>query len=218
MQQLTPTDRTRHRRLAERGSFDLELINAIIDEALICHVGFNVDGAPVVIPTIHARMGNHVYLHGAVGNNMLRSLDRGVDACVTMTIIDGLVLARSAFHHSMNYRSVVLFGKASIVEDDADKVAALRALTEHLIPGRWAGVRGPSEQELRQTMVLALPIQEASAKVRSGPPNDDEADYSLPVWAGVIPLRLAAAEAICDPRLRPGIEPPAYAVNYPGPR
>jgi nitroimidazol reductase NimA-like FMN-containing flavoprotein (pyridoxamine 5'-phosphate oxidase superfamily) len=148
---------------------------------------------------------------------MMQALAGGAQACVAVTIVDGLVLARSAFHHSMNYRSVVLFGKASIVEDDGDKVEVLRALTEHLIPGRWDDVRGPSEQELRQTMVLEIPIQEASAKLRNGPPKDDEADYGLPFWAGVIPLRLAATEAVGDPKLRPNIATPSYAVNYPGP-
>jgi nitroimidazol reductase NimA-like FMN-containing flavoprotein (pyridoxamine 5'-phosphate oxidase superfamily) len=218
MSEHPPSKRATVTRQPRRGAYDRPTIDAILDQGLICHVGFSIDGETFVIPTIHVRVGDQVYLHGSRASRMMQALAGGADICLAVTIVDGLVLARSAFHHSMNYRSVVLFGKASIVEDDADKVAALRSLTEHLIPGRWADVRGPSEQELRQTMVLALPIQEASAKLRSGPPKDDDVDYSLPFWAGVIPLRLAADEAICDPKLRPNIKPPSYAVNYPGPR
>jgi len=218
MSEQPPSKRTTVKRASRQGVYDRATIEAILDHALICHVGFSVDGETFVIPTIHVRVGDKVYLHGSRASRMMQALAGGAQACLAVTIVDGLVLARSAFHHSMNYRSVVLFGQASIVEDDVDKVAVLRALTEHLIPGRWADVRGPSEQELRQTMVLAIPIQEASAKLRSGPPKDDDVDYSLPFWAGVIPLRLVAAEAVCDPKLRPDIEPPTYAVNYPGPR
>jgi len=218
MSDQPPSKRATVKRQPRRGIYDRATIDAILDQGLICHVVFSFDGETFVIPTIHVRVGDKVYLHGSRASRMMQALAGGADVCLAVTIVDGLVLARSAFHHSMNYRSVVLFGKASIVDDDADKVAALQALTEHLVPGRWADVRGPSEQELRQTMVLAIPIQEASAKLRSGPPKDDEVDYALPFWAGVIPLRLAAAEAVCDPTLRPGIDPPAYAVNYPGPR
>jgi uncharacterized protein len=210
--QLTPTDRTRHRRLAERGSFELDLINAIIDEALICHVGFNVDGTPVVIPTIHARVDDHVYLHGAVGNNMLRSLDRGVDACVTITIIDGLVLARSAFHHSMNYRSVMVFGRATKVDDGDEKQAAFDALVEHVAAGRTRDARPPTEAEMRKTLLLKLPITEASAKVRTGGPVDDADDMDRPIWAGVLPCSLTFANPAPDPGITAAI--PDYLGNY----
>jgi nitroimidazol reductase NimA-like FMN-containing flavoprotein (pyridoxamine 5'-phosphate oxidase superfamily) len=218
MSDQPPSKRATVKRAPKQGVYDRAAIDAILDQGLICHVGFSIDRETFVIPTIHVRVGDKVCLHGSRASRMMQALAGGADACLAVTIVDGLVLARSIFHHSMNYRSVVLFGKALIVEDDADKVAVLRALSEHLIPGRWADVRGPSEQELRQTMVLAVPIHEASAKVRSGPPKDDEVDYALPFWAGVIPLRLTPAEPVGDPRLRPGIEPPAYAVNYPGPR
>ena len=210
--QLTPTDRTRHRRLAERGSFDLELINAIIDEALICHVGFNVDGTPVVIPTSHARMGNDVYLHGAVGNNMLRSLDRGVDACVTMTLVDGLVLARSAFHHSMNYRSVMLFGRATKVDDTDEKRAAFDALVEHVAAGRTRDARPPRADEMRKTLLLKLPITEASAKVRTGGPVDDADDMDMPIWAGVLPCTMTFADPTPDTGVIAPV--PDYVTNY----
>ncbi len=199
--QLAPTDRTRHRRLPDRGSFDVDLINAIIDEALTCHVGFAVDGRPYVIPTIHARVGDRLYLHGAVANHMLRSLDDGVEACVTITIIDGLVLARSAFHHSMNYRSVMIFGRARRVEEDREKRAALDALVEHVVPGRGADARRPTPAEMRKTLVLGLPITEASAKVRTGGPIDDEDDFALPVWAGVIPCALTFGDPVPEPEI-----------------
>jgi nitroimidazol reductase NimA-like FMN-containing flavoprotein (pyridoxamine 5'-phosphate oxidase superfamily) len=188
--QLSPTDRTRHRRLAERGSFDVGLINGIVDEALFCHVGFTVDGRAVVIPTIHARVDDQLYLHGAVANAMLKSLAGGVDVCVTMTIADGLVLARSAFHHSMNYRSVVIFGTAERVDDLDEKRRALDALVEHVVAGRGADARPPTESEMRKTLVVRLPIREASAKVRTGGPVDDEEDLALDIWAGVVPCRV----------------------------
>jgi nitroimidazol reductase NimA-like FMN-containing flavoprotein (pyridoxamine 5'-phosphate oxidase superfamily) len=167
---------------------------------------------------IHVRVGGTVYLHGSPASRMLQALARGAEVCLTVTLLDGLVLARSAMHHSMNYRSVVLFGKASVVDDPVEKGTALHALTEHRIPGRWADVRGPTERVLRSTLVVSVPIREASAKVRTGPPLDDEADYELPVWAGVVPLRLTAGSPIGDPRLKPGVQPPAYAAHYPGPR
>src|SRR6266511_2377218 len=195
---LEQTDRTRIHRLPERGNYDRPTIDAILDEALICHVGFVVEGRPVVIPTIHARVGDHLYFHGSPAAGMLRTLRGGVDACVTVTLLDGLVLARSAFHHSMNYRSVVVFGKAREVAERAEKLRALERLVEHIAPGRSAEVRGPSESELRQTLVLALPLHEASAKIRTGPPIDDVDDYKLPVWAGVVPLRMVRGEAIVD--------------------
>jgi nitroimidazol reductase NimA-like FMN-containing flavoprotein (pyridoxamine 5'-phosphate oxidase superfamily) len=218
MTAMPPSDRTTVKRLPKRGVYDRATIHQILDEGLICHVGFVVDGQPFVIPTIHARHGETVYLHGSPASRMLQALVQGVEACLTVTLVDGLVLARSAFHHSMNYRSAVLFGKAVAVDDPACKLAALRAVSEHVLPGRWDDVRHPTEQELKRTLVVAIPIDEASAKVRTGPPLDDEEDYELPMWAGVLPLRLAALDAIPDPRLGPGIEPPAYLAGYRVPR
>src|SRR5438876_2592214 len=209
--QFVPTKRTRLKRLSKRASYERKIIYQILDEAFICHVGFICDGQPVVIPTAYGRAEDVLYIHGSVASRMLRALADGIRVCVTVTLIDGLVLARSAFHHSMNYRSVVVFGRASIVEARDEKLAALRALSDHIIPGRWEDVREPSEQELKATTVLTLPLVEASAKVRTGPPLDDEEDYELPVWAGVIPLRLAEDAPITDPRLPAGIAPPRYA-------
>jgi nitroimidazol reductase NimA-like FMN-containing flavoprotein (pyridoxamine 5'-phosphate oxidase superfamily) len=194
---LEMTDRTKVRRLPKRGNYDRETIHAILDEALVCHVGFVVDGAPVVIPTIHWREGDTLYVHGSAASRMLRSLKGGVEACVTVTLVDGLVLARSAFHHSMNYRSVVVFGKAREVTGD-DKTSALEGLVEHVMKGRSRDVRPPNEIELKQTLVLALPLEEASAKIRTGGPVDDEEDYALPIWAGVVPLKLTRGAAIPD--------------------
>lgn len=196
---LPITDRTKVRRLAKRGHYDRATIHAIVDEALICHVGFIVDGAPVVIPTIHWREGDELYFHGSAASRMLRSLKEGVEACVTVTLLDGLVLARSAFHHSMNYRSVVAFGTARVVEGD-EKLRALDGLMKHITPDRAAAVRAPNDVELKQTLVLALPLEEASAKIRTGGPVDDEEDYALPVWAGVVPLTLTRGEPIPDNR------------------
>jgi uncharacterized protein len=195
---LEQTDRTRIRRLPERGNYDPAVINAILDEALICHVGFVVEGLPVVIPTIHARVGDHLYFHGSPAAGMLRTLRGGVDACVTVTLLDGLVLARSAFHHSMNYRSVVVFGKAEEVVDRDEKIRVLDKLVEHVCRGRSADARRPNEQELKQTLVLRIPIVEASAKIRTGPPKDDEEDYTLPIWAGVLPLALTPSAPVAD--------------------
>ena len=211
---LPQTDRTTLKRLPKRGHYERETINAILDEGFICHVGFVVDGQPFVIPTGYARVNETLFIHGSQASRMLRSLAGGIDVCLTVTLIDGLVLARSAFHHSMNYRSVVVFGKATVVEDPEEKLAALLALSEHFIRGRWKDVREPSDQELRATTVLSLPLTEASSKVRTGPPLDDDEDYALPVWAGVIPLRLLAGEPIKDPSLPDGIEPPEYAREY----
>ena len=191
------TDRTRVRRLANRASYDRETIHAILDEALVCHVGFVVDGAPVVIPTIHWREDDTLYVHGSAASRMLRSLKGGVDACVTVTLVDGLVLARSAFHHSMNYRSVVVYGKAREVTGE-EKARSLEQLVEHIAPGRSAEVRAPNEIEMKQTLVIALPLDEASAKIRTGGPVDDEEDYALPVWAGVVPLTITRGEPIED--------------------
>jgi nitroimidazol reductase NimA-like FMN-containing flavoprotein (pyridoxamine 5'-phosphate oxidase superfamily) len=208
------TDRTTVRRLPKRGVYDRDLVYQILDEGFICHVGFVADGQPIVIPTGYARKRDSLYIHGSQASRMLRTLKAGVDLCVTVTLIDGLVLARSAFHHSMNYRSVVVFGRASIVDRREEKLDALRAFSDQVIPGRWDDVRQPTEQELAATTVLALPLEEVSAKVRTGPPLDDEEDYALPVWAGLIPLSLAVGQPIADPRLPPDIQAPDYAVGY----
>jgi nitroimidazol reductase NimA-like FMN-containing flavoprotein (pyridoxamine 5'-phosphate oxidase superfamily) len=214
MKTFEKTERTTLRRLPARGVYDRELVYSILDEGLICHVGFAVEGRPFVIPTGYARDGDRIYIHGSQASRMLRTLKGGIDVCVTVTLLDGLVLARSAFHHSMNYRSVVVFGRTTMVEDPAEKVAALLNFSEHVIAGRWNDVREPTEQELKATTVLSLPLEEVSAKVRTGPPLDDEQDYELPVWAGVIPLQLVARTPIPDPRLGVGIEPPRYTSAY----
>lgn len=208
------TDRTKLKRLPKRGHFDRETVYGILDEGFICHVGFAPGGQPVVIPTGYARVDDKLYIHGSQASRMLKTLAGGVDTCVTVTIIDGLVLARSAFHHSMNYRSVVVFGRATLIEDREEKYAALVALSEHIIRGRWNDVREPTEQEMRATSVLSLPLVEASAKIRTGPPLDDEEDYALPIWAGVVPLKLEAGEPIPDPRLPAEISVPDYARKY----
>ena len=214
MTSLPQTVRTTLKRLPKRGSHERETINQILDEGFICHVGFVIDGQPFVIPTGYARMGDSLVIHGSQASRMLRALKTGIDVCVTVTLLDGLVLARSAFHHSMNYRSVVIFGRATAIEDREEKIAALFALSEHMIPGRWQEVREPNEAELLQTTVLALPIDEASAKIRSGPPLDDEEDYEMDVWAGVLPIKLTTDPAIADPRLPVDIEIPAYVTGY----
>jgi len=214
MTTISQTPRTTLKRLPQRGSYDRHLINQILDEAFICHVGFIVDGQPVVIPIGYARAGDNLLIHGSQASRMLRHLSEGIDVCLTVTLIDGLVLARSAFHHSMNYRSVVVFGRAAMIEDPVEKTAALFALSEHMIPARWADVRKPNQRELQQTTVLSLPITEASAKVRTGPPLDDDEDYALDVWAGVIPLKLVAESPIADPRLTKLIAAPDYAQKF----
>jgi nitroimidazol reductase NimA-like FMN-containing flavoprotein (pyridoxamine 5'-phosphate oxidase superfamily) len=198
------------KRLRERGVYERNTIYNILDEGLVCHVGFIVNGEPIVIPMAYARAGNMLYIHGSVASRILRTLARGIPVCVTVTLLDGLVLARSAFHHSMNYRSVVVFGTASMVEDVAAKLKALRMFSEHIIPGRWAEVREPNDAELKQTLVLQLPLAEASAKIRTGPPIDEESDYDLRVWAGELPLSFVAGEPVADPRLVPGLEAPGY--------
>lgn len=208
------TKRTRLKRLSKRGAYDRETINAILDEGFICHVGFVVDGQPYVIPTGFARVGDVLYIHGSSASRMIRTLAEGVDVCVTVTLVDGLVLARSAFHHSVNYRSVVVLGKASLVEDPDEKNIALEAITEHIVPGRWADVRWPNELELKATSVLRQPIDEASAKVRTGDPVDDEEDYAMDVWAGVLPLEVSHGDPIADAKLPAGIEPPEYIRKY----
>ena len=208
------TERTTLKRLPKRGVYDRELVYGILDEGFICHVGFAPEGQPVVIPTGYARIDDQIFIHGSQVSRMLRTLSSGIDVCVTVTLVDGLVLARSAFHHSINYRSVVVFGRATMVEDRAAKLAALFAFSEHVIPGRWNEVREPTEQELKATTVLSLPLVEVSAKVRTGPPLDDEADYELPIWAGVIPLRLAASVPVNDPRLKQEIQLPWSVLDY----
>jgi uncharacterized protein len=209
-----PSERVRLRRKRERGSYERELIDAILDEALIAPLGIVEDGQPYVIPTLHARCGNVVYCHGSSASRTLRALAAGAPACLTVSLIDGLVLARAAMHHSANYRSAMLIGQATVVVDPKEKRAALRAVVEHIVPGRWDDVRAPSEKELKATSVLALAIDEASAKVRSGGPMDDEDDYALSAWAGVIPLTSTAHAPEPDPRLPAGIAPPAYATDY----
>lgn len=208
------TQRTQIKRLPQRGAYDRQIIDEILDEGLICQVGFVVNEQPFVIPTAYGRVGDRLYIHGSPASRMLRTLKEGVEVCVTVTLLDGLVLARSAFHHSMNYRSVVVFGQATLVEDADEKLEALKAFTEHVMCDRWAAVRPPNRQELAGTLVLALPLTEASAKMRSGPPIDDEADYQLPVWAGELPLRLTALEPVADPRLTPDMALPTHIQNY----
>lgn len=213
-EKLAETTRTKLKRLPKRGHFDRETIYPILDEALICHVGFAVEGQLYVIPTGFARIGDDLYIHGSSASRMLRNIAKGIDVCVTVTLLDGLVLARSAFHHSMNYRSVVILGKAALVEDSDEKNKALEAFTEHIIPGRWAEVRWPTELELKGTSVLKLPIDEASAKIRTGDPIDDEEDYEMKVWAGILPLELQCASPVRDPRLQRQTEVPAYIAHY----
>jgi uncharacterized protein len=207
---MNRTKRTKLGRLPNRGSHEPDTVHAILDAAFLAHVGFQMDGQPFVIPTLYGRDEDKLYLHGSAASRMLRGLDTGIPACVCVTIVDGLVLARSAFHHSMNYRSVVAFGTARKIEGAEEKTRALRIISEHLIGGRWSDVRGPSDKELKATAVLEFAIEEASAKIRTGPPVDDEEDYSLPVWAGVLPLRMEAKPAVPDPRLAASIKLPAY--------
>ena len=217
-QQKAPSQRTTVKRVPQRANYESDTIYQILDEGLVCHVGFVADGQPFVIPTAYGRVEDTLYIHGSPASRMLRTLQQGIDVCVTVTLIDGLVLARSAFHHSMNYHSVVVFGKATLVEDAEQKLAALKAFTEHVILGRWSQVRSPCHNELARTIVLSLPLTEASAKIRTGGPIDDEADYQIPVWAGEIPLKLTAAVPINDPQLHPHIEVPANLSNYTRPQ
>jgi hypothetical protein len=206
----SPTSRTRVARLPKRGDYSQKTVYEILDAGFLCHVGFVVDGQPYVIPTGYGRSGDTLYLHGSAASRMLRTLAGGVDVCVTATLLDGIVLARSAFHHSMNYRSVVILGKASAIEGDEEKKAALQVISEQIIRGRWADVRKPTAQELRATAVLSLPIEEASAKIRTGPPVDEEEDYELEMWAGVLPLAMCKGEPVPDPRLAAGVDAPYY--------
>lgn len=204
----------RVRRLPKRAAYDRAMIDAILDEAIVCHLGFVHEGRPFVIPTLQARSGDVVYVHGSAASRMLKTLAEGALACLTVTLVDGLVLARSAFHHSVNYRSVVIQGRAEPVTDPEEKERALEAFTEHLVRGRWADVRRPTVKKLRGTAVLRMSIDGASAKARSGPPIDDEEDYELDVWAGVLPLALEPGEARADGRLQAGVEPPGYVTRY----
>jgi nitroimidazol reductase NimA-like FMN-containing flavoprotein (pyridoxamine 5'-phosphate oxidase superfamily) len=209
-----PNARTRLVREADRAVYDRSAVYKILDEGFICHVGFVSDGQPFVIPTGYGRIGDSLYIHGSAASRMLRRVDAGVAVCVTVTLLDGLVLARSIFNHSMNYRSVVILGTAVAVNEAKEKLEALRLLSEHILPGRWAESRQPNERELKKTLVMRLPIEEFSAKVRQGPPVDDEEDYAFPTWAGVIPLEMVAGKPINDPRLDPAREVPIYAKQY----
>jgi uncharacterized protein len=202
------TERIRVKRLPERGLYDRETIDGILDEGRICHLGFVADGQPFVIPTIHARAGDRVYVHGSTASRMLRTARGGLPVCLTVTILDGLVVARSVFESSMNYRSVVVLGSARAVEDRDEKLAGLRAISEHVLPGRWSEARLPNDAELKQTLLLALPLDEASAKVRTGPPEDKDEDLDLPIWAGVVPAALTWFPPNPDPSLRAGTEVP----------
>lgn len=215
-EQSLPTTRTRVVREPQRAVYDRETIYRILDEAFLCHVGFVVEGQPFVIPTSYGRRVADLYVHGSAASRMLRHLQSGAAApvCVTVTLLDGLVLARSVFNHSMNYRSVVILGNATLVDDPEEKLAALRVLSEHILPGRWDDARQPNPQELKATSVLRVPIEEFSAKVRTGPPIDDEEDYSFPTWAGVVPLHTVAGDPIDDARLLPGKIAPGYVRNY----
>ena len=214
MSDFTPTERTQVKRLPKRGKYERETVFAILDAGFVCHVGFTVDGQPYVIPTNYGRSGDTLYLHGSAASRMLRTLSEGVPVSVTVTHVDGLVLARSAFHHSVNYRSVVILGTARLVTDPAEKMEALRVFTEHVMKGRWDDVRQPTEQELKATTVLALPLKEVSAKVRTGGPIDDEEDYALPVWAGVLPLETSVKEPVPDPQRKRDQPIPPYLKNY----
>jgi nitroimidazol reductase NimA-like FMN-containing flavoprotein (pyridoxamine 5'-phosphate oxidase superfamily) len=208
------TTRTEVHRLPLRGAYDRETVHAILDEGLICHVGFVFEGSPFVIPTGYGRDGDRLLIHGSAASRMLRALSAGAKACITVTLLDGLVLARSAFHHSMNYRSVVVLANGTLIDEPETKMAALRVITERLVPGRWDGVRQPTPQEMKGTTVLSFPINEASAKVRVGPPKDDAEDYALPIWAGVLPLSLVPGAAIADEGNLPKVELPDYVRHY----
>ena len=213
-QPYTPTPRTRVIREAERGVYDREVAYRILDEGFLCHVGFVADGQPFVIPTSYGRKDDSLYVHGSAASRMLRQMKEGVPVCVTVTLLDGLVLARSVFNHSMNYRSVVILAKATLVDDAAEKLEALRLLSEHIIPGRWDDARQPNERELKATSVLRVPIEEFSAKVRTGPPVDDEEDYAFPTWAGVVPLEMKIGAPLNDARLDSKQEVPQYVRQY----
>ena len=211
---FSPTERTRVVREPHRGSFDRETIYKILDEGFVCHMGFTVDGQPYVIPTMFARVEDAIYFHGSAASRMLRGVSTGLAVCVTVTLVDGLVLARSVFNHSMNYRSVVALGKASLVDTPEEKTAALRAFTEKILPGRWGDARQPNDKELKATSILRLPLNEVSAKMRTGPVEDDAVDYELPVWAGLLPLRLTAGEPVRDARCKEDLPIPASVTGF----
>ncbi len=213
MTEFAKTAQNRVRRMPDRGAYDKATLYPIVDEALICHVGLLEEEQPIVIPTLHARDGDQILLHGATTSRLLRYAATGAPLCITVTLVDGLVLARSIFHHSVNYRSAVLFGRGTLIEGDAAKLAALERFTEKLIPGRWHDARQPNTVELKATAVVAVTIESASAKIRTGPPKDDEEDYALDVWAGVVPLHQSVGAVQPDPRLRPEIAVPAYLAN-----
>jgi nitroimidazol reductase NimA-like FMN-containing flavoprotein (pyridoxamine 5'-phosphate oxidase superfamily) len=211
---FTPNERTRVVREPHRGVYDPDTINKILDEGLVCHVGFTMDGQPYVIPTMYARVGDAIYFHGSAASRMLRGASAGIPVCITVTLVDGLVLARSVFNHSMNYRSVVALGKAVQVDAPAEKIEALHAFTEKILPGRWNDARQPNEKELKATSILRLSLTELSAKIRSGPVEDDAEDYSLHVWAGIVPMQLTAGAPIRDERCDAAIPVPQYAAEY----
>lgn len=211
---MPPSERTRVKRHPERGAYDRATIDGILDEALFCHVGYVADGHPRVIPTIHARVGDTLYVHGSNASRTLRTIKGGDDVCIVTTLLDGLVLARSAFMHSMNYRSVVVYGRTREVSDREEKWMAQKALVDHVCAGRSDQVRMPTDDELRQTTILAVPLEEASAKLRTGPPKDDEADYDLPLWAGVLPMSTVPQTPLDDPRLGHGLDPPPNVTGY----
>jgi nitroimidazol reductase NimA-like FMN-containing flavoprotein (pyridoxamine 5'-phosphate oxidase superfamily) len=214
MLEIHVTKRTKLGRRPERGSFDREVINRILDEGFICHIGFVLDGQPFVIPTGYGRSNDHVYFHGSAASRMLRNLSRGLPVCLTVTLVDGLVLARSIFHHSMNYRSVVVLGTATMLTEGEEKAEALRVISDNIIRGRWSEVREPTEEEMKATSVMKLPLNEASAKIRTGPPLDDQPDYDLPIWAGVLPLMTRAGEPLTDPAMRMQMELPESVRRY----
>jgi len=212
---VAPTERTRVIREPQRAVYDRASINAILDEAFFCHVGFSAEGQTYVIPTMFARVNDSIYFHGSAASRMLRNLSNGLSVCITVTLADGLVLARSVFNHSMNYRSVVALGTAQLIDDSIEKLTVLHAFTEKILPGRWNDARQPNEKELKATSILKLPLTEVSAKVRTGPVEDDADDYALKVWAGIVPLRLVADAPIRDERCDPSLPIPAYATNFP---
>ncbi|GAC1619871.1 MAG: pyridoxamine 5'-phosphate oxidase family protein [Candidatus Acidiferrum sp.] len=211
---FTPTERTRVVREPNRGVYDREAIHKILDEGFVCHLGFSADGQPFVIPTMFARVGEHIYFHGSAASRTLRGLGGGLPVCITVTLIDGLVLARSVFNHSMNYRSVVALGNAALIEDPAEKLGALKAFTEKVLPGRWADARQPNEKELKATSILKLELTEVSAKVRTGGVEDDAEDYALSVWAGIVPLRLISDAPVRDEKCDPATSLPGYLARY----
>ncbi|MGO9804097.1 MAG: pyridoxamine 5'-phosphate oxidase family protein [Steroidobacteraceae bacterium] len=218
MSSYAPTPRTRVRRLRKRAVYDKKRVHEILDEGFICHVGFAAESQPYVIPTLYARVKDRLYMHGSGASRTLKTLAKGVEVCVTVTLVDGYVLARSAFHHSMNYRSVVILGRARVVAGQREMLRALRHITDHVVPDRWSEVREPNELEMKQTIVLCLPLKEVSAKVRVGPPVDDEADYARPVWAGVVPIHTVLGKPIADDRVLPGVralEPARFGPGKP---